>query len=454
MYRHGQRGQDQVALALFRPLLVGFAALRDHQAVGGDEQVRDQRRRTGQVQHQRERVARPVRRDHDELDDDAGHPQGHDRHVVLVDLREHRRHVLRLARGEHHFGADQRPGQVGAEHRDDQPHADEDRAPRADHRLQHPRHRRLAQPGDVGALQHGVGQQRDQHHQARDDDEAHDRRLADVGALLGEARVDAGAFDADEHEHRHQHRRPDLLEQAGRQVAAVEIEAEQVHLEGDEREHDEDHDRDDLGHRDDAVDERGLLDAAQDQEVEQPDADRGERDRDRRVAVAEDREERAQRRLDQHPVRDVADAAADPVAERRQEARVVAETFARIGVDAGVDVGLALGQRLEHARQHVHAGAGDDPRDDRAQRTGRVGEGPRQREDARADHSARPPSRSAASATSSAQSTPFFFSVDGSGAVAFRRCRHRRDPAFACPVRRRAANAAYRILMFVCAGAG
>ena len=42
------------------------------------------------------------------------------------------------------------------------------------------------------------------------------------------------------------------------------------------------HDRDDLGHRDDAVDERRLLNAAQDQEVEQPDADR----RDAAIATA------------------------------------------------------------------------------------------------------------------------------------------------------------------------
>ena len=51
--------------------------------------------------------------------------------------------------------------------------------------------------------------------------------------------------------------------------------------------HDENHDRDDLGDRDDHVDGRCLLDAAQDQEVEQPNPDRGDDDRDRRVAIAE-----------------------------------------------------------------------------------------------------------------------------------------------------------------------
>ena len=147
-----------------------------------------------------------------------------------------------------------------------------------------------------------------------------------------------------------------------------------------------DEDRHDLGDGDDRVDEGGLLDAAQDHEVEQPDADRGDDDGDDGVAVAEDREERAERRLDQHPVGDVADATADPVAEGRQEARIVAEAGLGIGEDAGVEIGLALGKRLEHAGQHVHAGAGDAPGDDRAERAGRVAEGSRQGEDARADH--------------------------------------------------------------------
>ena len=81
-----------------------------------------------------------------------------------------------------------------------------------------------------------------------------------------------------------------------------------------------------------------------------------------RVAVAEDREERAERRLDQDPVRDVAEAGADPVAEGRQEAQIVAEAGLGVGEDAGVEIGLALGERLEHARQHLHAAAGDAPR--------------------------------------------------------------------------------------------
>jgi hypothetical protein len=122
--------------------------------------------------------------------------------------------------------------------------------------------------------------------------------------------------------------------------------------------------------------------------MEQPDADRRHDDRHHRVAVAEHGEEGAQGRLDQHPVGDVADAAADPVAEGRQEARVVAEARLGIGEHAGIEIGLALGQRLEDARQHVHAGAGDQPGDGGADRPGGAGEGARQREDAGADHAA------------------------------------------------------------------
>ena len=128
-----------------------------------------------------------------------------------------------------------------------------------------------------------------------------------------------------------------------------------------------------------------------------------------RVAVAEDGEERAQRRLDQHPVRHVADAAADPVAEGREETGVVAEALAGVGIDAGVDVRPALGQGLEDPRQHVHAGARDEPGDDRAQRAGGVGKGAWQGEDARPDHSADDHRGQLPSATSSVQpswSTP------------------------------------------------
>ena len=94
----------------------------------------------------------------------------------------------------------------------------------------------------------------------------------------------------------------------------------------------------DLGHGDDLVDGGRLLDAAQDHEMERPDADQdttiGRRWCRRR------RPERTPRAsADQHPVEDVADARADPVAEGRQEAQIVAESSFCVGEYAGVDVG-------------------------------------------------------------------------------------------------------------------
>ena len=68
-------------------------------------------------------------------------------------------------------------------------------------------------PAIVGARQHRIGQQRDRHHQAGHADEAEDGGRADVGALLGEARIDARALDAEEDEHRDQHGVAHLLEQ-------------------------------------------------------------------------------------------------------------------------------------------------------------------------------------------------------------------------------------------------
>src|SRR4029434_2307690 len=73
----------------------------------------------------RERVLRPVSGDDEKLDDDVGQPQGRRRHLVLVLGGEHLRHVPRLRGCEENLGADQRPGQIGAQHRDEQPDADE-----------------------------------------------------------------------------------------------------------------------------------------------------------------------------------------------------------------------------------------------------------------------------------------------------------------------------------------
>ena len=169
---------------------------------------------------------------------------------------------------------------------------------------------------------------------------------------------------------------------------AVQLSAKTPGVEGDEQHDDEDQDRDDLEDRHDPVDDRGVADPASDQVVEQPDADRGHGHGQERVAVAEAVEERAERRADEHPVEGVAGDRAGPEPDRRVEAGVVAE--ARLGVDehAGVELGLADREVLEDEGEHQHAGAGDRPRDQRAEDPGRHPEPRRQREHPGADHPA------------------------------------------------------------------
>jgi hypothetical protein len=105
-----------------------------------------------------------------------------------------------------------------------------------------------------------------------------------------------------------------------------------------------------------------------------------------RGAVAEDREELAERGLDQDKAGDVGQATADPVADRRREAQIVAEARLGVGVDAGIELGLAPRQRLEDEGQHQHAQAGNGPGDQGAQGTGRPSERRGDGKDARADH--------------------------------------------------------------------
>jgi len=85
---------------------------------------------------------------------------------------------------------------------------------------------------------------------------------------------------------------------------------------------------------------------------------------------------RTERGLDQHPVRHVADAAADPVAECGKEARVIAEALFGVDEHTGVEVRLALRERLKHACEHVHAYARHEPRDGGTNRPRRIGECP------------------------------------------------------------------------------
>ena len=198
----------------------------------------------------------------------------------------------------------------------------------------------------VGAQQHAVRQHGDQHEQAEDAEEAQHRGDADVVAVLCVPRVDAGAFDADEQEDGDQHRGAHLAGDVadGRRLAAPEIQREDVGLEAGDGDDDEDRDRHDLGEGGDGVERRRFLDAAQDQQVHAPQQGRRRGDGDRRGAVAEDREELAERGLDQDETGDVGQAAADPVADRRGEAEIVAEARLGVGVDAGVELGLAARQ--------------------------------------------------------------------------------------------------------------
>lgn len=94
----------------------------------------------------------------------------------------------------------------------------------------------------------------------------------DIGALLGVAGVDAGTFDAEEHEHRDQHRAFGLLEDRRERlvVAAPEVVGEVAAVELDHGEHDEHQDRHHLGDGDDPVDDRRLLYAPRNQQVEDP----------------------------------------------------------------------------------------------------------------------------------------------------------------------------------------
>src|SRR5262249_25789650 len=96
-----------------------------------------------------------------------------------------------------------------------------------------------------------------------------------VSAFLRIARVDARTFDPEEHEYRDEHRRADLVEEArlGHSRAAPEVRAKQVGLEGEDKDHDKGQDRENLGDRDDLVDESRLLTPPKDQEGEGPDAD-------------------------------------------------------------------------------------------------------------------------------------------------------------------------------------
>jgi hypothetical protein len=159
-------------------------------------------------------------------------------------------------------------------YRHDQPDADEHTAPAADRLFKHPRHRRLAQLGELAARQDAIGHDRDAGEDGQHAEEAEDGGPADVLAALGEAGVHARSLHAEEHEHGGEHGPPHLVEQASHVVAAAHVVDEDVDVESEDRQHHEDQDRDDLGDRHHPVDRRRLLHAAHDEEREGPDPGR------------------------------------------------------------------------------------------------------------------------------------------------------------------------------------
>ena len=260
-----------------------------------------------------------------------------------------------------------------------------------DDEFERSRERRILHAGDRRARRRRIGEQRDRDHQARDPDEAENGRGTHVRALLGEAGINARAFDADEDEHRDEHRIAHLRDEGlfRHSDAAEEILRELRIVEEKDEDEDRHDQRNNLGDGDDRVDEGRLLDAPQDHEMERPDADQRHDNRCGVGAIPENFwKEPAERRGDEHPVEGVAEATAEPVAEGRQEADIVAKARLRVGEDAGVDVRPLLRQSLEHARQHVHAGARDRPCDEGAEGARRRREPAGKVEDARPDHRA------------------------------------------------------------------
>jgi hypothetical protein len=117
-------------------------------------------------------------------------------------------------------------------------------------------------------------------------------------------------------------------------LAAPEVRPEHVRLQREDHHDDKREDRDDLGHRHDLVDGGGFLHPPADQDVENPDARRGQQHRGDGIALAEDaRPQQPHGGHDQHPVGHVADARAGPVPPPGEEAKVLTEAGLRVRVE-------------------------------------------------------------------------------------------------------------------------
>ena len=119
-----------------------------------------------------------------------------------------------------------------------------------------------------------------------------------------------------------------------------------------------------------------------------PDSHGRECNCDDRVALSQYGKKRAERGLDEDPVRNVADTGARPIAEGGEEADVRPEAGPGISIDARIEIGLSIGQGLKHQPQHQHARPGDTPGDECPVDAGRLCKVARDRKHTGPDHAA------------------------------------------------------------------
>ena len=237
--------------------------------------------------------------------------------------------------------------------------------PGAYRRGQHAARRGVWHGGDLFAGRDAVAQEIDEQEQDEHRGEARDGGAADVVAVAGALGEHGGALHSDEHPDRHQHHGLDLGERGAEvAVGAPEIGGEGADLEGGGPDDDEDDQGHDLGDGHDDVDDGRLADAAQDEQVVQPQERRGDDGGQERGALPESGQEYADRRHEEDEVSDIAHPGAEPVAPGRGEAQIIAEPFFGVAVDARIDIGALHGQALEDLGQHEHSGSGDEPSDD------------------------------------------------------------------------------------------
>ena len=231
------------------------------------------------------------------------------------------------------------------------------------HVLQNSGQRRVLQRRQFRLAHDPERQHVHQYQQRQDTEEADHRRPPDIRTFLCPGRIDAGAFNADEHEHRHQHHVAHLVHHAAevRIALAPNVASKDFGLERHRSNHDEHDQRDDLGHGGQLVDERRFLDPAHHQKVHRPQQHRGAADGDRCIALAKYRKKITEGAEQQHEIANVAQPGTDPVSPRGRETHVVAKTGLGVGIHPGVQLRLAIGQGLEYEGQGQHAHGGNCP---------------------------------------------------------------------------------------------